>query len=394
MTKLHYGLLDEAGILEKKAQTGSHFVISVIIVGNFSELKRVMKFARRKAQGRFKMHKIFKASKENEGFIKLVLQELSKKDIAVIIGAWDKKEKPNIDKNIISKTIESDTPITNLTSANMNIGEFLLVKGGNLYLYSGDNNGNIGSNNAFKFIGDITDDAKLKGDTGPTGEKGDTGIQGVTGPTGEKGDTGALGPTGDKGDAGVNGTDGIAGATGEKGDTGATGAKGDAGSGLASVTYISNSETYSGPTGTFYPMFKSNNDDVVYSHDTFTYQPSTSTSTVQKLSMSSDIKLKQNIKPLTYDYTKDLLLKLNPVEYTFINDVENATRFGLIAQEVEESFKDVKLGLNYTQLDESGKENKYLSYLELIAPLIKVVNHLVDKVEKLELEIETMKNLI
>jgi hypothetical protein len=291
-------------------------------------------------------------------------------------------------------------------------------------VYLGESSGNVGFNNAFKFVGDITDDAKLKGETGHTGEKGDTGLQGNTGPTGEKGDTGApgsdgaaaskgdtgdtgavgptgptgstgsTGPTGDKGDAGVNGTDGVAGATGEKGDTGATGAKGDAGSGLASVIYIPNSETYSGPTGTFYPMFKSTDNDVVYSHDTFTYQPSTSTLTVQKLSMSSDIKLKQNIKPLTYDYTKDLLLKLNPVEYTFVNDVENATRFGLIAQEVEESFKDVKLGLNYTQLDESGKENKYLSYLELIAPLIKVVNHLVDKVEKLELEIQTMKNLI
>ena len=294
-------------------------------------------------------------------------------------------------------------------------------------MYLGEYSGNTGLNNAFKLVGDITDDAILKGETGlqgatgadgakgdtglqgatglqgetglqgatgAAGVKGDTGLQGATGATGLQGDTGLQGATGAAGVKGDTGLQGATGATGAKGDTGATGAKGDAGSGLASVTYIPNSETYSGPTGTLYPMFKSTDNDVVYSHDTFTYQPSTSTLTVQKLSMSSDIKLKQNIKPLTYDYTKDLLLKLNPVEYTFINDVENSTRFGLIAQEVEESFKDVNLGLNYTQLDESGKENKYLSYLELIAPLIKVVNHLVDKVEKLELEIETMKNLI
>ncbi len=101
MAKLYYGLLDEAGILEKKVDEGSHFIISAIIVGDLSELKRVMKFAKRKAQGKFKTHSIFKASKEDNGFVKIVLRELSKKDIAIIIGVWDKKDKPNLDKNII-----------------------------------------------------------------------------------------------------------------------------------------------------------------------------------------------------------------------------------------------------------------------------------------------------
>ena len=185
------------------------------------------------------------------------------------------------------------------------------------------------------------------------------------------------------------------GPAGAQGATGATGEKGDTGdSGLVSATFISNSGAsgYTGPIGTFYPMFKSNDNDVVYAHDTFTYEPSSSTLTVQKLSMSSDIKLKQNIQPLTYEYTKELLLKLKPVEYTFINDAIQNKRFGFIAQEVEESFKHVNLGLNYSQFDENGQENKYLSYLELIAPLIKVVNHLVDKVETLELEIEKLNS--
>ena len=60
----------------------------------------------------------------------------------------------------------------------------------------------------------------LKGETGPQGEKGDTG---ATGPQGEKGDTGATGPQGEKGDTGATGPQG------EKGDTGATGPQGEKG---------------------------------------------------------------------------------------------------------------------------------------------------------------------
>jgi len=93
MSKLYYGFLDESGILEKKATSGNYFIISVIIVGNPSELQRVIKNARKKAKGKYKAHSVFKASKENEGFIKLVLQELSKKDIGIVIGVWDKQKK-------------------------------------------------------------------------------------------------------------------------------------------------------------------------------------------------------------------------------------------------------------------------------------------------------------
>ncbi|NQU82956.1 MAG: DUF3800 domain-containing protein [Parcubacteria group bacterium] len=109
MAKLYYGLLDEAGILEKKAETGSHFIVSVVIVGDLGELKRVIKLARRRTRGKIKTHKIFKASKENKGFIKLVLQELSKRNIEIIIGVWDKKEKSKLDKNIVYAKLVAQT---------------------------------------------------------------------------------------------------------------------------------------------------------------------------------------------------------------------------------------------------------------------------------------------
>lgn len=92
MQKVHYGYLDESGILEDKATAGNFFIISAIIVGHPSQLKHIIKQARRKAKGKFQSHKVFKASKENKGFVKLVLQEMAQRDIEIIIGAWDKKQ--------------------------------------------------------------------------------------------------------------------------------------------------------------------------------------------------------------------------------------------------------------------------------------------------------------
>lgn len=95
MKKLHYAFLDESGILER-----GHFIISVIIVANSSDLRQIIKIAKRKAKGRFKTHEIFKAHKEDKGFVKLVLQELAKRDIYITIGVWDQKnEKVKLDRN-------------------------------------------------------------------------------------------------------------------------------------------------------------------------------------------------------------------------------------------------------------------------------------------------------
>lgn len=100
--KLHYGFLDESGILEKKSKTGNLFVITAVVVAYPSEINQVMKMSGRRAQPKFKRHKIFKANKEVAGFIKLVLQELSKKDVKIVIGVWDKKIKePVTDKNAL-----------------------------------------------------------------------------------------------------------------------------------------------------------------------------------------------------------------------------------------------------------------------------------------------------
>lgn len=92
-SKLHYGFLDESGILEKKATSGNYFIISVAVVGNPGELQKAMKRARRKAQGRFVVHSVFKASKESKGFVRLVLEEVAKNDVSIVAGVWDKQKK-------------------------------------------------------------------------------------------------------------------------------------------------------------------------------------------------------------------------------------------------------------------------------------------------------------
>jgi len=122
------------------------------------------------------------------------------------------------------------------------------------------------------------------------------------------------------------------------------------------------------------------------------YDSYTGSLTCQILNAASDIKIKQDIKELSLDYATDLLSRLNPVDYKFINDTTKK-RFGFIAQEVEEEFKTESLGLHYKQIEANGQEQHFLSYLELISPIIKVVNSLVKDIKVLKAEIKELKKL-
>ncbi len=90
-----------------------------------------------------------------------------------------------------------------------------------------------------------------KGDTGPTGPQGATGLQGVTG---------ATGPTGLNGPAGATGTNGATGATGPQGSTGATGATGPQG-----PTGATGATGPQGPIGATGPQGPVGSANVIYS---------------------------------------------------------------------------------------------------------------------------------
>ena len=90
-----------------------------------------------------------------------------------------------------------------LVADDTHIGEFVLVTGGNLYLNKGIGLGDYIGNTAFHFVGDITNDAQLKGDQGIQGIQVIQGIQGLTGITGLQGTTGLQGIQGIQGTTGL-----------------------------------------------------------------------------------------------------------------------------------------------------------------------------------------------
>ena len=214
-----------------------------------------------------------------------------------------------------------------------------------------------------------------------------TSISSYSGATGS-GSQGATGPQGATG----QGITGPQGATGQ-GITGPQGATGPPGQGSTAINVLE-----SGTSGIYYPVFVGNtgiqqayiNNNNTYS---LTYNPGTGTLSAQVINAASDINIKQDIEDLSYDNSIDLLRKLNPVEYKFKNDPYKK-RFGFIAQEVEEVFKDDNLGLHYKEIDANGGEKHYLSYLELISPLVKTVNHILVRLDEIDNKIAIIDNKV
>ena len=92
------------------------------------------------------------------------------------------------------------------------------------------------------------------------------------------------------------------------------------------------------------------------------------------LTQGSDINLKENIKPLQSQL--DIVNKLNPVSYNRIGKKEN--EIGFIAQEVEKLIPDL--------VSENPDGLKSLAYANMTSILVKAIQELTAKVEKLEQE--------
>ena len=118
----------------------------------------------------------------------------------------------------------------------LNIGQFAILTGGQMYVYMGTDGstgpglGSTGPNNQYSYVADLTDETVVTGATGATGELGSTGATGAKGDQGSTGATGELGSTGATGAKGEQGSTGATGQAGEQGSTGATGQAGDQGS--------------------------------------------------------------------------------------------------------------------------------------------------------------------
>lgn len=96
----------------------------------------------------------------------------------------------------------------------------------------------------------------------------------------------------------------------------------------------------------------------------------------------SDIKLKENIRPLEDDIL-DKVLQLKPTRFTLKNDIDKKEQIGFIAQEVEEVFPEFVVSLT----DKDKEETKYLDYMKLTSILCKAIQEQQKKIEELEAKI-------
>lgn len=94
--------------------------------------------------------------------------------------------------------------------------------------------------------------------------------------------------------------------------------------------------------------------------------------------IASDVRIKDNIEDIS-NTDVDNLVNLKGKQYTLIHDSANNKHFGYIAQEVEPIYPN----LVFT----NSKQMKSINYIELI-PL------LVEKINRLELEIQKIKTTI
>ncbi|MBI5894039.1 MAG: tail fiber domain-containing protein [Deltaproteobacteria bacterium] len=97
----------------------------------------------------------------------------------------------------------------------------------------------------------------------------------------------------------------------------------------------------------------------------------------------SDIRLKENIKPLAKPLAK--ILKLNGVQFNWKDDKKGSKKenIGLIAQDVEKVFPEV------VSTDKNGM--KSVEYANLVAPLIEAIKEQQKEIETLRAEVEALK---
>ena len=108
---------------------------------------------------------------------------------------------------------------------------------------------------------------------------------------------------------------------------------------------------------------------------------------------TSDKREKKDIE--TIELGLNFINDLNPVSYKWKNGKDTNKKYGLIAQEVEESL--IKNGINNKKeiIKYDEESDRYgINYSELIAPLIKSVQELSEENKRLNSTVKTLKDQI
>ena len=108
----------------------------------------------------------------------------------------------------------------------------------------------------------------------------------------------------------------------------------------------------------------------------------------------SDIRLKQDIRPLIDQDSKDFIMKLNPVRFRFNEKVSLPKQFvhlGFIAQEVKNTATQI-YSMSEGIVGSEGNNGYYsLNYTEIIAPLVNLVQQQQKMIEQLQEDIKGVK---
>jgi hypothetical protein len=96
---------------------------------------------------------------------------------------------------------------------------------------------------------------------------------------------------------------------------------------------------------------------------------------------TSDINLKENIKMLNLDRTKELF-NINPVEFSFKSDIKKTIHYGFIAQEIEKIYPEL-IGSN-------NLGYKTVNYLEIIPILLSKMKLMQTEIDELKNKLETI----
>lgn len=101
-----------------------------------------------------------------------------------------------------------------------------------------------------------------------------------------------------------------------------------------------------------------------------------------KVTQNSDRNLKKDIEDIGKEFSENLIYNSNPVTFKFKDDEKGDTHLGFIAQDFEE-YNGYSL---YREKSERKgmKISKGLSYIDFIAPLVKVVQGLHEEIEELK----------
>jgi len=103
-----------------------------------------------------------------------------------------------------------------------------------------------------------------------------------------------------------------------------------------------------------------------------------------KWATSSDERTKKDIKDLDPSFTREFFDKIRPVDFKYKNDEEGKTHYGLIAQELEEVFKDLEQDNDIIGELSDDEKTKFIDYPGLIGICLSAIKDLYSEVQSLK----------